>query len=96
MISETEKETRHRIREKVLPDWPQAMRRKLAAQYVDLSEAAFEREINAGRLPAPVIMDKKERWLRPSLDKALEHLSNGYKDGMPPWEKEFYAQTEAR
>lgn len=92
---EQEIETPHRRREKVLPDWPQAMRRKLAAQYVDLSEAGFEREINAGRLPGPIVMDKKERWLRPALDKALEHISNGYEGGMAPWEREFYARTKA-
>lgn len=88
MISETEKETRHRIREKVLPDWPQAMRRKLAAQYVDLSEAAFEREVYAGRLPFPVIMDKKERWIRSSLDRALEFLSQDH-DLVPEYQRKF-------
>lgn len=95
MISETENETRHRIREKVLPDWPQAMRRKLAAQYVDLSEAAFEREINAGRLPFPITLDKKERWLRSALDKALELMADGH-DVIPEYRRRFYAQTEAR
>lgn len=54
-----------------LPDWPAAMCKKMAAAYLDLSIAGFEREVLTGRLPQPTVLDGKERWLRASLDRAL-------------------------
>jgi hypothetical protein len=54
-----------------LPDWPAAMRKDRAAAYLDLTVAAFEREVLAGTLPQPSVLDGKERWLRTALDKAL-------------------------
>lgn len=56
---------------RILPDWPCAMRKAMAAQYLDLSIAAFEREILTGRIPAPIMLDGKERWLRKALDEAI-------------------------
>ena len=47
------------------------MRKDRAAAYLDLSVAAFEREVFAGRLPQPTMLDGKERWLKVSLDNAL-------------------------
>jgi hypothetical protein len=57
---------------RILPNWPAAMRKERAAAYLDLSIAAFEREVLTGRLPPPTVLDGKERWLRASLDRALE------------------------
>lgn len=58
-----------------LPNWPAMMRRPLAAQYCDLSEAAFEREVGAGRLPCPVSIGDVDRWSKVQLDKALAILA---------------------
>lgn len=55
-----------------LPDWPAAMGKALAAKYLSLSVAGFEREVLTGRLPQPTVLDGKERWLRASLDKAIQ------------------------
>jgi hypothetical protein len=55
-----------------IPDWPAAMDKALAAKYLSLSIAGFEREVFAGHLPQPTVLDGKERWLRAALDKALE------------------------
>lgn len=54
-----------------LPAWPALMRRQLAAQYCDLSVAAFEREVAAGRFPQPCDTAGGERWYKAQLDKAL-------------------------
>jgi hypothetical protein len=40
--------------------WPAMMKRKTAAAYCDMSEAAFEREILAGRLPGGVTFGGRE------------------------------------
>jgi len=45
--------------------WPRMLKRKTAAQYCDLSEAAFEKEVIAGRLPAPVMLGGREHWCKP-------------------------------
>lgn len=55
--------------------WPAMMKRKTAAEYCDMSEAAFEREIMAGRLPAGVIFGGREHWSREAIDRALAQLT---------------------
>lgn len=55
--------------------WPQSMKRKTAAEYVDLSEAAFEREVAAGRLPAPISLGGRDHWSRDALDAAIRLLA---------------------
>lgn len=37
-----------------MPTWPRMMKRATAAAFCDLSEAEFEREVAAGRLPMPI------------------------------------------
>lgn len=64
----------------LLPHWPAAMRRSLAARYCDLSVAEFEREVNEGRLPLPVKLGNSEHWSRRKLDEALEALHSGEVD----------------
>lgn len=68
-----------------MPFWPRLMRRRLAALYCDLSEAAFEREVVAGRLPMPVSLAGQDHWCRVGLDQALDRLT-----GRAPasWEQE--------
>ncbi|NBC37323.1 hypothetical protein GTZ99_12260 [Novosphingobium sp. FSY-8] len=60
--------------------WPAAMLRKTAAAYVDMSEAAFLRDVAAGRLPSPQRWgDGKERWLKDAIDRAI----TGENDPLP-------------
>ena len=51
------------------------MLRKTAAAYCDMSEAAFEREVSKGRLPAPVMFGGKPHWHRVSIDRDLERIA---------------------
>lgn len=67
--------------------WPAAMKRKTAAEYCDMSEAAFEREVLAGRLPPPVRLGARDYWNREAIDKALIVLIGG--DGVPDYLREF-------
>jgi hypothetical protein len=55
--------------------WPAMMKRKTAAAYCDMSEAAFEREILAGRLPGGVTFGGREHWHRGALDAALARIA---------------------
>ena len=69
---------------------PRMMKRKTAAQYCDLSEAAFEREIIAGRLPSGVMLGGREHWCKNALDRALDMLT-GAQD-VPDYRKRLQAQ----
>ena len=55
--------------------WPEMMRRKTAAEYCDLSEVAFEREVAAGRIPIGIQFGGREHWRKAALDKALDRLT---------------------
>lgn len=55
--------------------WPGMMRRKTAAAYCDMSEAAFEREIVAGRLPAGIMFGGREHWRKEAIDAAFDRLT---------------------
>ncbi len=77
-----------------LPGWPRMLRREKAAAYCDLSVAAFEREVLAGRLPHPVMLGGKEHWSRVAIDNALERLSGEAPDdwrAKAPLYRERYA-----
>ncbi|OAO02594.1 hypothetical protein A8B75_11675 [Sphingomonadales bacterium EhC05] len=50
------------------------MRRKIAAKYLDMSEASFLREVASLNLPMPVLIGKKEYWYREAIDKAVAIL----------------------
>lgn len=58
-----------------LPYWPAMMLRKTAASYLDLSEAALEREVSSGILPLPVNLGGKPHWHREQIDATLADLS---------------------
>lgn len=66
------------------PTWPALMRRKTAATYLDMSEAAFEREVLAGRLPQPEIWGGRDHWRKDAIDAAINPLDN-HDD--PQWRK---------
>lgn len=72
--------------------WPRFMKRKTAAEYCDLSEIAFEREITAGRLPCPVMLGNREHWCRNALDKALDQLTGA--EPLPEYRRKFEARYQ--
>lgn len=53
------------------------MKRKTAAEYCDLSEASFEREVSLGKLPCGIKLGQREHWDRMALDAAISRLSGG-------------------
>jgi hypothetical protein len=55
--------------------WPRLMKRKTAAEYCDLSEPAFEREVHEGRLPIGVKVGGREHWDKLALDAAISRLA---------------------
>ena len=56
------------------PDWPEMMRQRTAAAYLDLSEPAFIREVYRGTLPNPVVLGGRQSWSRQKLDAAIARL----------------------
>jgi anaerobic selenocysteine-containing dehydrogenase len=51
------------------------MTRPRAAHYCGLTEARFERELAAGRLPTPVLFAGQDHWDRVALDEALDRIA---------------------
>ncbi len=64
---------------KIVPDWPRLMKRSTAAKCCEMSEAAFEREVIAGRLPQPIMIGGAEHWSLAQIDAAIERLSGAAK-----------------
>lgn len=67
------------------PYWPAYMRRELAALYVDLPAADFERAVAGGELPQPEIIVGKERWNRDAIDIHRGRLTG---DVVPDWRQQ--------
>lgn len=72
--------------------WPRLMKRKTAAEYCDLSESAFEREVLAGKLPCAVKLGERDHWDRKALDKALDALMGN--DAEPDYRKQLKARYD--
>jgi predicted DNA-binding transcriptional regulator AlpA len=73
---------------RIIARWPEMMLQKDAAEYCGLSIAAFEREVYARRLPAPVRFGGKDHWRKAAIDAALD----------APWRREMkerYARKNA-
>lgn len=68
-----------------MPDWPRMMRRDLAAAYVDMPIAEFERAVADGTLPGPHRVGDKDRWSRAELDGHLERMTG--EGDVPDWRK---------
>lgn len=71
-------------------NWPRMMKRQTAAAYCDLSVGAFEREITAGRLPAPIVLGGREHWCKNALDRALDRLTGA--EQVPDYRKKLLEQ----
>lgn len=54
--------------------WPRLLKLKSAAEYVEMTPAAFEREVAAGRFPQAVSVGAREHWDRRALDRAIDNL----------------------
>jgi len=75
--------------------WPAMMRRRTASEYLELSEAAFEREVVAGRLPAAIVLGGRDHWSKDAIDAAINHLT-GSGQGVPDYRRktqERYGQA---
>lgn len=60
------------------------MLRATALQYLELSDAAFEREIALGTIPAGVMLGGKLHWRQSELDAHLDRLTGirrSWRDG---------------
>lgn len=68
--------------------WPQMMKRGTAARYLDMSEASFAREVQAGRLPDGIMLGGRMHWRRDALDAAIDRLTGG-SHGKPDYLREF-------
>lgn len=71
-------------------NWPAMMKLRTAAAYLDMSEAAFLREIVAGRLPAGIMLGGREHWRKDAIDAALVHLSG--EDRVPEYRRKLQAK----
>lgn len=54
--------------------WPRLLKLKAAAEYCDMTPAAFEGEVMGGRFPAAVLVGGREHWDRKALDRAIDNL----------------------
>jgi hypothetical protein len=70
--------------------WPRFMKRKTAAEYCDMTEAAFEKEVMAGRLPCAVVAGGRDHWDRQAIDAAISRIAGN--DDEPAYLKEFNAR----
>lgn len=66
--------------------WPRMMKRATACAYLDLTAAELEREIVAGRLPAPVMLGNVLHWSQADIDAHLDRLTGQTEDGAD-WRK---------
>lgn len=66
--------------------WPAMMKAKTAASYLDMSEAAFLREVACGRLPEAVMLGNRHHWRKEALDKAIDTLSA---PDLPSWQRKL-------
>ena len=58
-----------------LPGWPRLLRATLAARYVDMTGAQFDKAVAAGELPDPLQTPAGERWDRGELDTAIDRMA---------------------
>lgn len=72
---------------------PRMMTRTRAAHWCDLSEAEFEREVLAGKLPMPVKLGARDHWSRKDLDEYLDRLTGDVPDWRP--KSHFYRKRNA-
>ncbi len=77
-------------------DWPQAMRRKTAAAYCDLSIHSFDKEVAAGRLPMPVKLGGMDHWHRQALDGALRYVFGDRNPNDTDIEPDYMRKLRAR
>jgi predicted DNA-binding transcriptional regulator AlpA len=68
------------------------MKRKTAAQYCDLSEPAFVREVMAGRLPGSVMFGGREHWDQRAIDRCLDAIAG---NTATKFEEDFWNRGQA-
>lgn len=63
----------------IAPAWAfrAALKRVEAAALLSVSEPFFDKLVDQGVLPQPVVLLGQKRWSRRSIDEALERLASG-------------------
>lgn len=69
--------------------WPALMKRRTAAEYLDTSELAFEKEVAAGRLPQPITLGGRAHWSKSAIDAAVAHIAGDRAEAKPDYLREF-------
>ncbi|MBH9537484.1 hypothetical protein [Novosphingopyxis sp. YJ-S2-01] len=64
------------------------MKCKTAAEYCDMSESAFVKEVTIGRLPGSVLVGGREHWDQHALDAAINRIAGV--DTMPDYRRKLY------
>lgn len=88
MTDEATPPTRRKRKERPDYGWPAAMRRATAAAYLDMSEGAFLREVQAGRMPGSFVLGGRDHWRKDSIDVCIDRITGGA-DIIPDYVKEF-------
>lgn len=55
--------------------WPRMMKRTTVCEYLEISAAALEREIAAGRLPQPIVLGNGEHWSAAEIEAYLGRMT---------------------
>lgn len=70
-----------------LPGWPLMLRREQAAAYVGMSPSAFDAEVKAKRIPAPIpTTDTLKAWHRGDLEAWAEERRAAADHAPNPWD----------
>ena len=69
--------------------WPGLMKRRTAAEYLDMSEAAFVREVFAGRMPGAFVVGGREHWSKDAIDAAIARLAGAAEPEIPEYRRKM-------
>lgn len=67
-----------------LPDWPALMTAPMAAAFLSLSEADFNRGVAHGVLPAPLMVIGRTLWSRAALERFCDASAPRTTSAIPP------------
>jgi hypothetical protein len=79
-MSETERSEPKIVRNLIVRDWPQSMRRVTAAAYLDMPATEFDRQVAIGMLPASFHLGRHDYWSKAKLDQQIALLAGDFAD----------------
>ena len=59
------------------PHWPRGLRRKLAAEYIGVSQSLWDTMVEAGEMPKPKRFHGRTIWDKIAVDRAFDILDGG-------------------